>query len=227
MGRLDGRTKGITLRIDACSRPREIRPRYGRAGSVPEAEKKRDFGTKDVVDPYAGRIDGAGERKWSDELGEIRTGSRSVVQAVLNGKSIENRTHGRNSLLSEELVRNILHSRSSGLGQTKPFIRREEEAALSSVIEMRDPDGSTERGSEVILPQGGRRLAEVIVEPIIRIEEIISEIVEGAPMKAVGAGAGHERELTAGRSSILGRIAGALNAKLLQCIDGDQGLRRA
>src|SRR5437660_5807043 len=79
--------------------------------------------------------------------------------------------------------------------------------------------------AEIVLPQRGFRLAEEIVKPVIGIEDVVAQVVEGRAMPLNGARLGHKGKLSAWIAPIFRGIRRALNAELLKRVNRDDCLR--
>ena len=138
-----------------------------------------------MIDPNARGVDPAWDGIGAYELGKVGACSGAIINPILNRPCIKDWLDSWSRLLPHKVIRNILDRCCHRLGQTESFIRNEEKRALPAVVQSGEPNRSAKGSPKVILPKRRRRIAIVIVEPIVRIEEVISEIVEEAPMEIV------------------------------------------
>jgi len=99
--------------------------------------------------------------------------------------------HRGNRILSR---REIWNRGQLGPRQTKPktLVREKEERFVSD-------DRSCECSAEIILALSGFwqwRIVRVAVEPIVGVEHIISQVLEGCPVELIGSGTRENGNLT-------------------------------
>ncbi len=156
--------------------------------------------------------------KASVELGNPR---RQIIRPVRNWERIQIGLHRGNCDASgvevgDESLCSLWQPKA------KPLVGEEEERLVFEY-------GATEGAAEIILPllrfrkRATRpwRTTEPI-EPIIRIQDVIAQIIEQRAMKAVRPRARDNRDLSTGLPAEFRRIRGSLDAEFLQSIYGDQ-----
>ena len=97
----------------------------------------------------------------------------------------------------------------------KPFVGAEEE----QLVLLNRP---AQHAAEIVLPQFGPRQTVGVCEPVVGIQLIVAEVLEGSPVKRVRAGLGDHRYLSAGSAPIFRRKGGSLNSELFQRIERNQ-----
>src|SRR5262249_21382841 len=78
--------------------------------------------------------------------------------------------------------------------------------------------------TKIILTKRRLCLLKKVVKPIVRVEIVVSQVVECGAMPLVSSRTGHKGKLPAWIAAIFGGIRGALNAKLLKRIDRHERL---
>src|SRR5205807_2528766 len=102
----------------------------------------------------------------------------------------------------------------------------EKEGLVRAVVQARDSDRAAERSAKIILSQSAFRLSQLIVKPVVGVEEVVAQIIEKRSVKLVRAGARKKRELPPRRAPVFGGICGALHSKFLERIHRNQALSR-
>ncbi len=143
--------------------------------------------TELVISAETCRIDRAWQGIGLSELSKARIRDTAVVGSILERVRVQDRLEGGGCLLPHEGVRDVLDRGRLRLNQTQPFVGHKEERFVLAVIDTRAPYRAAERASKVILMQRGEGLSVVIVEPVVRIEYAISEVVERASMQGVSS----------------------------------------
>src|SRR5258708_32835475 len=95
---------------------------------------------------------------------------------------------------------------------------------------MRNVEKATECTSEIVLPEGlfGNRWGVCVsVEPAVRIQGIVAQVVERSSVILVCARARLKRKLASGAATVLCGVGGGSCAKLLECIDRNETLGRS
>ena len=161
----------------------------------------------------------------TDGIDDLRT---TVV-----GEGVEHRHEGGGNFMSQIEGRGVLEGLWRWLGKIKPLVGEEEEGLVASADDMRQEDRAAQGSSKIVLIVGrsvheARQVAIAKTgKKVESVEIIVPEIVVHAAVQSVCAGPRQKGELTARRAAILGRVGGAQDAELLQCIDGDEAVRGA
>lgn len=75
-----------------------------------------------------------------------------------------------------------------------------------TIVEPWHQHWTTEGSAEIVLPRTWAGNAGTPTEGVVRVKQIIAEIIEGTTVPLVRAGTAAERELPAGGASVLGLI---------------------
>ena len=62
---------------------------------------------------------------------------------------------------------------------------------------------AAERPAKIVLPLRRLGLAKIVIEPVARIEDVISDVIESSAVPLIRAGTRYERELPTWIASIL------------------------
>ena len=95
---------------------------------------------------------------------------------------------------------------------------------------MRNVEKAAECTAEIVLSEGlfGNRWGVgVSVEPAVRIQGIVAQVVERSSVIQVCARARLKRKLASGPATVLCGVGGCGCAKLLECINRDEALGRS
>jgi hypothetical protein len=114
------------------------------------------------------------------------------------------------------------HDRHGGdrLMQPQSFVRAEEERPIFD-------DRPAEHAAELMVSELGLLHVRRVGEPVVRVERVMTEILERGAAELVRARTAPDRDLRARRTAELGGIRGRLDAHVLQRIDGNQVARGA
>ena len=117
-----------------------------------------------------------GHWKCPDYRQERGRGCHSSAQAV---RRRVNTSHAK--------VRHVIDRGRLGLDQAKPLIGNKKEAFILPVVQMGNSNRPAQRAAEIVLPE--RRLLYVLIaiKPIVRVEHIIAQILEGGAVPLVGS----------------------------------------
>src|SRR5712692_7629218 len=96
---------------------------------------------------------------------------------------------------------------------------------MTALSKARQQYRTTQCTAEIILPKCGLLKTKVVVEPIVGVEDVISQVVVGATVELISTCFRFKGELPARIAAVFRRIARALYAKLLKGIHRDQRLR--
>jgi hypothetical protein len=93
---------------------------------------------------------------------------------------------------------------AEGSAKRLPAAERREriECPFRPAVESGNIDRAAKSSAEIVLTQGWLRSIVVIVEPIVRVEYVVTKIVECNTVKFIRAGSGEEGELAAGGPAI-------------------------
>src|SRR6266481_3951701 len=86
---------------------------------------------------------------------------------------------------SEGRCRNLVNCRLARLSQPKSFVGEKEKRSVFPVVETGNPYWATQGSTEIILPKCTLRHSEIIIKPIVRIEVVVSQVIEGRAMPLV------------------------------------------
>src|SRR5688500_1075447 len=110
--------------------------------------------------------------------------------------------------------------REPRVSQALSFVVREEEGAIASVEQFRDPNGTSDASSKLVALEGLQRIPGAIRKEVIRVELAIPQKFECASMHCVGSGLRHHGYEPAAAPAILGRVSVRLDAEFLNSLNG-------
>src|SRR5262249_60323274 len=83
-------------------------------------------------------------------------------------------------------------------------------------------DGAAHRSAELVQLKRSLLLRRTRVEEIACVEIAVADVLEKIAVQVVGAGLGHNRDLTARAASVFGGIRGRLRSKLLHVFEAER-----
>src|SRR4029078_13640434 len=83
----------------------------------------------------------------------------------------------------------------------------------------REDDRSADAPAVVVLAKGGLSLAHGVSEPVVRVEDVVAQVLEDAAVDGVRARARRELDLAARTPPELGRVGRGLDLELLERVD--------
>src|SRR5882762_2014191 len=150
---------------------------------------------------------------------------RGRIRTVGKWEGIQNLLERSRYTCAQIGVGNVVYGSRLRLQKPEPLIRKEEKRLVLSGINARYPDRTAQGSSKIILTEGGFSCSKEIIEPVVRVKSVVSQILEGCTMPLICTRASHERELPAGRAPVFSRIGRGLNPELLESIYRNQTLR--
>src|SRR5205085_4128059 len=99
--------------------------------------------------------------------------------------------------------------------QAHAFIRGEEEGAVAR-------ERAAEAAAEVVLADGGALKAAAVGEPVVGVERVVAEVLEGRAVQLVRPRARGDGDLRAGRAPELRRVRRGEQAELFERVERDE-----
>lgn len=132
-------------------------------------------GGSDVSKQLAdGRIDRRGQARAGGQVQQIHVAALIAENALLGGRG------------QDDPVLGVL------TGRARLFVVDEEERLVTAVEQARDADGAADPRSRLVQDVFSLRDVVAVVEPGVRVELVVAQVVVGASPVLVGAGAGGE-----------------------------------
>src|SRR5439155_24993827 len=121
-----------------------------------------------------------------------------ATHAVVNHGAWARATHAK--------IRHVIDRGRLGLDQAKPLVGNKKEALILPVVQMGNSNRPAQGAAEIVLPE--RRLLYVLIaiKPIVRVEHIVAQILEGSAVPLVGPRFRVKRELAAGIAPVFRRV---------------------